>query len=133
MWRKWDLAPRAFLPGENTSGYTDKAPPHKGVMWDETADGWIPKPPEPAPEPEPPTVEQKIALLQDQLAGLDAKSIRPLRALSREADPDELQRLAELEQQAEELRARIRELEGGAAPEQEEPQTEELPEPDVTE
>jgi hypothetical protein len=119
MWRKWDLAPRAFLPGENTSGYTDKPPPHNGVMWDETADAWIQKPPEPVKQAEP-SADEQIETLKRELGVLDLQSIRAARAAAvaagsgEEPAPEDIARLAELDERARELREQIGLLQGEA-------------------
>jgi RecA/RadA recombinase len=120
MWRKWDLSPRSFLPGENTSGYTEKAPPHRGVIWDETAEDWIPKPSEPAEQAEP-TADEQIEALKRELGALDLQSIRAVRAAAaaagrgEEPATEDIARLAELDEQARELRDHIRRLQGEPA------------------
>ena len=58
-----------------------------------------------------PTNEQKIQCLKQQLAELDLQAVRPLRAIAAGTATDEdKSRLAEIEGQAEALRAEIAEL-----------------------
>ena len=58
-----------------------------------------------------PTTEQKIAELKQQLAELDLQAVRPLRAIAAGTATDEdKSRLAEIEGQAEALRAEIANL-----------------------
>ena len=58
-----------------------------------------------------PTNEQKIQCLKQQLAELDLQAVRPLRAIAAGTATDEdKSRLAEIEKQAEALRAEIAEL-----------------------
>ena len=58
-----------------------------------------------------PTTEQKIAEFKQQLAELDLQAVRPLRAIAAGTATDEdKSRLAEIEGQAEALRAEIAEM-----------------------
>ncbi|MDE6725086.1 MAG: hypothetical protein K2J79_05720 [Ruminiclostridium sp.] len=61
----------------------------------------------------PITNEEKILALKNQLEDLDKLAIRPLRAIATGTDTDEdREKLADLEQQAAELRQQLDELEG---------------------
>jgi hypothetical protein len=43
-----------FDDDETPEGFTEKVPPHTGVIFDEDLGEWVPRPePEPIPEPEP--------------------------------------------------------------------------------
>lgn len=58
--------------------------------------------------------QDQIAQLSERLAEIDAKTIRPLRAIqSGQGTQDDTDKLAELETQAEAIRAQIRSLGGG--------------------
>ena len=68
-------------------------------------------------EPPEPTTEEKISKLKQQLSALDLQAVRPLRAIAAGTATDEdKSRLAEIEKQAEALRAEIANL-GKAATE----------------
>ncbi len=63
-------------------------------------------------KPEP-TKEEKIAILKQELATLDEKSIRSVRAkIAGTATAEDDQFLAQLEEQAENLRQQIKDLQG---------------------
>lgn len=60
------------------------------------------------PEAEP-TAEEQIAVLKSQLSGIDLQAVRPLRAIAAgTATEEDREKLAELEAQAENLRAKIK-------------------------
>jgi hypothetical protein len=62
-----------FDDDETPKGFTEKVPPHTGVIFDEDLGEWVPRPepePEPPPEPEPgdepePEIEQGEGLLSN--------------------------------------------------------------------
>ncbi len=66
------------------------------------------------PIDQPVTAEDQIAALKSQLTAIDVQTVRPLRAIAAGTATDEdRDRLAKLEVQAEELRAKITLLKGG--------------------
>ncbi|MDE6724524.1 MAG: hypothetical protein K2J79_02870 [Ruminiclostridium sp.] len=65
------------------------------------------------PEEPPVTDEERIAQLKSELDEIDRQAIRPLRAIAAGNDTEEdRENLAELEEQAEEIRLQIAKIEG---------------------
>lgn len=98
-----DIQKLAFIVGENhNKGYEIKETETALEAWGLTEEEKAQK-----------QKEQQIAVLKSELADIDAKSIRPARAIQTgTSTQDDIDRLAELESQAEEKRQQIKDLQG---------------------
>ena len=89
-------------------GYVDGTP-HTVADYGPLPEGWSDTPPEPTPNEQ---ATQRRAQIMARLAEIDAASVRPLRALVRgDAVPEDTDKLAALDAEAEELRAELAALE----------------------